>query len=64
MLMCNFIKEGYLNFQCQPTHALAVLHLAEVLHFRDLYIDAFAHCCGMSDQLFLGPEYQVSSLHC
>lgn len=54
-------EEGYLDLKSQPTHALAVLHFAEVCQVRDLYIEAFAHCCGMSDRLFLGLEYQVSS---
>ncbi|CAJ2506251.1 Uu.00g003810.m01.CDS01 [Anthostomella pinea] len=52
-------EEGYLHLKTQPSHALAILHLAEVFQLRELYIDAFAHCCGMSDQLFLGPEYQL-----
>ncbi|KAI1878169.1 uncharacterized protein JN550_000351 [Neoarthrinium moseri] len=52
-------EEGYLDFKSQPSHALACLHFAEVFQLRDLYIEAFAHCCGMSDRLFLGPEYQL-----
>ncbi|KAI8626818.1 hypothetical protein F5Y19DRAFT_190649 [Xylariaceae sp. FL1651] len=60
-LMNYMDEEGYLDLNCQPTHALAMLHLAEIYQLRDLYIDAFAHCCGMSDQLFLGPEYQLLS---
>ncbi|KAI0480086.1 hypothetical protein GGR56DRAFT_671239 [Xylariaceae sp. FL0804] len=51
-------EEGYLSLKSQPSHALAILHLAEVFQLQDLYIDAFSHCCGMSDQLFLGPEHQ------
>ncbi|ORY63381.1 uncharacterized protein BCR38DRAFT_227278 [Pseudomassariella vexata] len=60
-LMSYLDEEGYLDFKSQPSHALAALHLAEVFQLRDLYIDAFAHCCGMSDQVFLGPEYQLLS---
>ncbi|KAK8125368.1 uncharacterized protein PG998_001127 [Apiospora kogelbergensis] len=60
-LMSYMDEEGYLYLKSQPSHALAILHLAEVLQIRDLYINAFAHCCGMSDQLFLGPEYQLVS---
>ncbi|KAK8082362.1 hypothetical protein PG996_001143 [Apiospora saccharicola] len=60
-LMSYMDEEGYLYLKSQPSHALAILHLAEVLQIRDLYISAFAHCCGMSDQLFLGPEYQLVS---
>lgn len=60
-LQAYLIEEGYLNLRAQPTHSLAVLHLAEEFQLRDLYIDAFAHCCGMSDRLFLSPEYQLIS---
>jgi hypothetical protein len=61
-LMSYIDGEGYSNLNGQPTYALAMLRLAETFQLRDLYIDAFAHCCGMSDQLFLTPEYQVSSV--
>ncbi|KAI1143945.1 hypothetical protein F5Y05DRAFT_11630 [Hypoxylon sp. FL0543] len=57
-LMSYLDEEGYLNFRNQPTHALAILHLAEVFQLRELYINAFAHCCGMSDQLPASSEYQ------
>ncbi|KAI1417685.1 hypothetical protein F5Y13DRAFT_201249 [Hypoxylon sp. FL1857] len=60
-LMSYLDEEGYLNFKSYPTHALAVLHLAEVFQLRDLYVNAFAHCCGMSDQLSNSPEYQLVS---
>ncbi|KAI1505444.1 hypothetical protein F5X99DRAFT_368005 [Biscogniauxia marginata] len=56
-LMNYLDEEGYLYLKNQPCHALAMLHLAEVFQLRDLYIDAFAHCCGMSDRLFMGPGY-------
>jgi hypothetical protein len=59
-LMAYMDKEGYSGLKDRPTHALAVLHFAEVFQLRDLYVEAFAHCCGMSGRLFLGPEYQVS----
>lgn len=52
-------EEGYLDFRCQPPHAIAVLHVSEAFKLRNLYIDAFAHCCGMSEQLHLVPEYKV-----
>lgn len=61
-LMDYLDEEGYLNLRNHPIHALAVLHLAETFQLRDMYIDAFAHCCGMSDQLFTVPEYQVSGV--
>ncbi|KAI1457204.1 hypothetical protein F4805DRAFT_198234 [Annulohypoxylon moriforme] len=60
-LMDYLDEEGYLNFRNNPTHSLAVLHLAETFQLRDLYISAFAHCCGMSDQLSASPEYQLVS---
>ncbi|KAI0146066.1 hypothetical protein F4776DRAFT_391912 [Hypoxylon sp. NC0597] len=60
-LMSYLDEEGYLNFKSNPTHALAILHLAEVFQLRDLYINAFAHCCGMSDQLPASSEYQPIS---
>ncbi|KAJ2901425.1 uncharacterized protein MKZ38_001855 [Zalerion maritima] len=54
---------GYLDMRSQPHFALAMLHLAEFFQLRELYIDAFAHCTGMCDRLFLSPEYQhVSSV--
>lgn len=59
-LIAYMDEVGYLDMKRRPTHALAILHFAEVFHIRDLYIEAFAHCCGMSDRIFLGPEFQVS----
>jgi hypothetical protein len=59
-LMEYLDEEGYLDFRGQPNHALAILYMAEVLQLRELYIDAFAHCVGMTDRLFLSSEYQVS----
>ncbi|KAI1742287.1 hypothetical protein F4680DRAFT_446353 [Xylaria scruposa] len=50
--------EGYLDLNGQPTYALAMLLLGEAFQLRHLYIDAFAHCCGMGDQLYLASEYQ------
>ncbi|KAI1097282.1 hypothetical protein F4804DRAFT_351847 [Jackrogersella minutella] len=60
-LMSYLDEEGYLNFRNNPTHALAAIHLAEFFQLRDLYIDAFAHCCGMSSQLPISPGYQLVS---
>ncbi|KAI0382994.1 hypothetical protein F5Y04DRAFT_287580 [Hypomontagnella monticulosa] len=57
-LMDYLDEEGYLNFKSNPTHAIAMLRLAETFQLRDLYIEAFAHCCGMSDQLPATSEYQ------
>ncbi len=52
-------EEGYLDMRGQPNHSLGILQLAEVFQLRDLYIDAFAHCTGMSDRLYVSSEYQV-----
>ncbi|KAI1074483.1 hypothetical protein F5B20DRAFT_574083 [Whalleya microplaca] len=60
-LMSYLEDEGYLNLNGQPSNAVAMLHLAEVFQLRGLYINAFAHCCGMGHQLFLGAEYQLLS---
>ncbi|KAI1212391.1 uncharacterized protein F4807DRAFT_369695 [Annulohypoxylon truncatum] len=60
-LMDYLDEEGYLNFRNNPTHSLAILHLAETFQLRNLYISAFAHCCGMSGQLPSSPEYQFVS---
>ncbi|KAI0180084.1 hypothetical protein GGR52DRAFT_578523 [Hypoxylon sp. FL1284] len=54
-------EEGYLNFKNHPIHALAVLRLAETFQLRGLYINAFSHCCGMSEQLLTVPEYELVS---
>ncbi|KAI0553039.1 hypothetical protein F4679DRAFT_33148 [Xylaria curta] len=51
-------EEGYLDLNGQPTYASAMLLFGEAFQLRHLYIDAFAHCCGMGDQLYLASEYQ------
>lgn len=61
-LMSYAEGEGYLDMANQPIHALAMVHLAEYYQLRDLYINAFAHCAGMSDGLYALPEYQVCHL--
>ncbi|KAH8203357.1 hypothetical protein TruAng_002452 [Truncatella angustata] len=60
-LMGYMDEEGYLDMKNQPTHALAVIRFAEAFQIHDLYVEAFAHCCGMSNRLFLSPEYQLIS---
>ncbi|KAI0476871.1 hypothetical protein F4859DRAFT_65726 [Xylaria cf. heliscus] len=57
-LMSYMDEEGYLELNGQPTYASAMVLLGEEFQLRDLYIDAFAHCCGMGDQLHLASEYQ------
>lgn len=54
-------EEGYRDMRNQPKYALALLHLAEALRLRDMYIDAFVHCVGMSERLFKHLEYSVST---
>jgi hypothetical protein len=50
---------GYAEMRNLPDHALAILHFAEHFHFRDLYIDSFAHCVGMNEILLESPEFEV-----
>lgn len=52
-------EEGYLTLVNQPTHALAVLYMAEYFRMRDLYIRAYAHCTGMGDEVCTTSEFQV-----
>jgi len=52
-------EEGYADMRNCPDHALAVLYLAEHFHFRDMWIDAFAHCTGMSERLPSSPGLAV-----
>ncbi|KAK3950791.1 hypothetical protein QBC32DRAFT_345650 [Pseudoneurospora amorphoporcata] len=52
-------EEGYLEMCNQLAHALGVLHFAEYCQNRRLYIEAFTHCTGMFDELYIVPEYQV-----
>lgn len=61
-LMDYLDEEGYLDLSNQPVNALAMLQLAETYQIKELYTRAFAHCVGMSDQLFDFAEYQEISL--
>lgn len=54
-------EEGYADMRSQPDHALAILFFAEHFHFRDLWIDAFAHCTGMNEKLIFSPGFEVCS---
>lgn len=54
-------EEGYLDMRNHPDHALGILILAEHLQLDDLYMDAFAHCVGMSEHLYKHSEYSVSA---
>lgn len=59
-LLSYLDEEAYLDMSNHPTHAVAILDLAETFQFRDLYIDALAHCVGMSERLYKTPGYSVS----
>lgn len=57
-------SQKYLDFRECVDHALAALRLAEVLRVEDLWVDAFAHCVGMSHRgLHESIEYQVRYAH-
>ncbi|KAI0167397.1 hypothetical protein BJ166DRAFT_589917 [Pestalotiopsis sp. NC0098] len=60
-LLSYMDEEGYLDMKNRPTYALANLRFAEAFQIRDLYIEAFAHCCGMNQRLHSFPEYQLLS---
>ncbi|EME39266.1 hypothetical protein DOTSEDRAFT_56706 [Dothistroma septosporum NZE10] len=49
-------EQGYLDFANRPDYALAGMRLAELARIRHVWIDAFAHCVGMRDQLDNSPE--------
>lgn len=53
--------EGYADIRNSPDHALAVLFFAEHFQFKDLWIDAFTHCCGMIERLKESLGLQVRS---
>ena len=52
-------EEGYADMRNVPDHALAVLFFAEHFQFKDLWIDAFAHCTGMNDILITSAGFEV-----
>jgi hypothetical protein len=54
--------QKYLDFRECVDHALAALRLAEALRVTDLWVDAFAHCVGMSHRgLRESIEFEVSN---
>lgn len=56
-------NQRYLDFRECVDHALAALYMAEKLQVEDLWVDAFAHCVGMSHRgLRSSIEYAVSTL--
>jgi len=52
-------EEGYADMRNQPDHALAVLYFAEHFQFKDMWIDAFAHCTGMNERLITCLGFEV-----
>ncbi|KAL3419376.1 hypothetical protein PVAG01_09598 [Phlyctema vagabunda] len=60
-IMTYMDEEGYSDINSQPDHALAILYFAEHFRFRDMYIDAFAHCVGMYDSLVFSTGYEFIS---
>ncbi|CAN8097559.1 unnamed protein product [Discula destructiva] len=61
--LLNYLdEEGYLDMRNQPDHALGLLHVAEVMQMDELYLDAFAHCVGMSEHLYKHSEYSRISI--
>jgi hypothetical protein len=53
--------QGYRDFVECTDYALASIFYAEHYKLREVWIDAFAHCVGMSDSVGLSPEYGVSA---
>lgn len=52
-------EEGYADMRNSPDHALAILFFAEHFQFKDMWIDAFAHCTGMHEKLATSPGFEV-----
>lgn len=52
-------ETGYLNFTHRPDNALAMLYYAGHYEIKDLWIDAYAHCVGMNETLYLSSEHDV-----
>ncbi|KAF2823565.1 hypothetical protein CC86DRAFT_69475 [Ophiobolus disseminans] len=53
--------QGYRDLVECTDYALASLYYAERYKLRDVWIDAFAHCVGMSNSVALSPEYTAIS---
>lgn len=53
-------QEGYADMRNQPDYALAILYFADHFHFKNIWIDAYAHCAGMYEHLNKSIEYEVS----
>ncbi|KAK6601558.1 hypothetical protein H4I96_06899 [Botrytis cinerea] len=51
--------EGYADMRNTPDHALGIMHFAEHFHFKDMWIDALAHCAGMCEKLHNSPGFEL-----
>ncbi|KAH9868584.1 hypothetical protein J1614_007656 [Plenodomus biglobosus] len=54
-------NQGYRDLVECTDYALASLYYAEHYKLKAVWIDAFAHCVGMNESLFLSPEYAANS---
>ena len=52
-------NQGYRDLVECTDYALASLFYAEHYKLRDVWVDAFTHCVGMTDSLILSPEFPV-----
>ncbi|KAF2837904.1 hypothetical protein M501DRAFT_1006410 [Patellaria atrata CBS 101060] len=59
-LMMYLDGMGYLNFAHCTDYALAALYYAEYYRIAECWTDAYAHCVGMNDRLYLSLEFSVS----
>lgn len=57
--MAYLEEMGYLDFAHCPDYALAALYYAEYYGLHELWVDAFAHCVGMNDDLSASKEFEV-----
>ncbi|KAF7879269.1 hypothetical protein EAF04_000466 [Stromatinia cepivora] len=53
--------EGYADMRNAPDHALGIMYFAEHFHFKDMWIDALAHCAGMCERLHNSPGFESLS---
>ncbi|KAF7902114.1 uncharacterized protein EAF01_007412 [Botrytis porri] len=53
--------EGYADMRNTPDHALGIMYFAEHFHFKDMWIDALAHCAGMCEKLHNSPGFESLS---
>ncbi|KAM3074766.1 hypothetical protein ACMFMG_008183 [Clarireedia jacksonii] len=52
---------GYADMRNTPDHALGIIHFAKHFQFKDMWIDAFAHCTGTSARLHECPGFKILS---